>query len=41
MRRQAALAAEILLRRDQAAAEVHPPDAIDDDPGGERIACER
>src|SRR5947208_10269024 len=37
MRRQPALAAKILLSRDDSAAEVHPPDAIYDDASGERI----
>ena len=41
MRRQPALAAEVLLRRDDAAAEVHPPDAIDGDAGGQRIVAVR
>ena len=39
MGRQPPLAAEVLLRRHQAAAEVHPPDPVDGDAGGERVAA--
>ena len=41
MRGQPALAAEILLRRDEAAAEVHAPDAVHDDARGERVRAVR
>ena len=39
VRRQPSLAAEVLLGRDDAAAEVHAPDAIDGDARGERIVA--
>ena len=39
VRREFSLAAEVFLGRHDAAAEVQPPDAIDDDPCGERIAA--
>ena len=41
MRRQRALAAEVLRRGDDAAAEMHAPDAVDDDARGQRIAAAR